>query len=54
MKKYKQLNHEVRVTIKVCLWHKMSIRQITIKMGRNPSTILREIKRGIINATYFA
>ena len=55
MKKYKQLNHEERVTIKVCLWHKMSIRQIAEKMKRSPSTISREIKRGItIDGTYFA
>lgn len=55
MKKYKQLNYEERVTIKVCLWHKMSIRQIATKMGRSPSTISREIKRGItIKGTYFA
>ena len=55
MKKYKQLNYEERVTIKVCLWQKMSIRQIALKMGRSPSTISREIKRGItIDGTYFA
>lgn len=55
MKKYKQLNYEERVTIKVCLWHKISIRQIAIKMGRSPSTISREIKRGItVSGTYFA
>lgn len=55
MKKYKQLNYEDRVTIKVCLWQKMSIRQIALKMGRSPSTISREIKRGItIEGTYFA
>lgn len=55
MKKYTQLNYEEQVTIKVCLWHKMSIRQIVIKMKRSPSTISREIKRGItIDGTYFA
>lgn len=55
MKKYKQLNYEERVTIKVCLWHKISIRQIAIKMGRSPSTISREIKRGItVSGAYFA
>ena len=55
MKKYKQLNYEERVTIKVCLWQKMSIRQIAVKMERSPSTISREIKRGItIDGTYYA
>ena len=33
MKKYKQISYEERVTIKVCLWHKMSIRQIAIKFS---------------------
>ena len=55
MKKYKQLNYEERVTIKICLWHKMSINETAKKMGRSPSTISREIKRGItLNGTYFA
>ena len=55
MKKYKQLNYEEKGTIKVCLWHKMSINRIANKMGRSPSTISREIKRGItLNGTYFA
>ena len=55
MKKYKQLSYEERVTIKICLWKKMSINEIARNMGRSPSTISREIKRGItIDGTYFA
>ena len=55
MKKYKQLNYEERVTIKICLWKKMSINEIAKYMERSPSTISREIKRGItIKGTYFA
>lgn len=55
MKKYKQLSYEERVTIKICLWKKMSINEIARNMGRSPSTISREIKRGItIAGTYFA
>ena len=55
MKKYKQLNYEERVSIKIGLFHNMSIREISRMLKRNPSTISREIKRGItIDGTYFA
>ncbi len=55
MKKYKQLNYEERVTIKIALWKKFSIRKIAKLLGRSPSTISREIKRGITcQGTYFA
>jgi len=55
MKKYKQLNYEERVSIKIALWKKMSIREIAKMLSRSPSTISREIKRGItIDGTYFA
>ena len=55
MKKYKQLNYEERVTIKICLWKKMGINEIARYMERSPSTISREIKRGItFDGTYFA
>ena len=55
MKKYKQLNYEERVSIKVALYNKMSIRDISRMLKRSPSTISREIKRGItIDGTYFA
>ncbi len=55
MKKYVQLNYEDRVAIRYGLFHKMSIREISRMLGRSPSTISREIKRGItINGTYFA
>lgn len=55
MKKYKQLNYEERVTIKICLWKRMSINEIARYIERSPSTISREIKRGItLDGTYFA
>ena len=55
MKKYKQISYEERVTIKICLWKKMSIRSIAALLGRSPSSVSREIKRGItLNGTYFA
>ncbi len=55
MKKYKQLNYEERVTIKIALWKKFSIRKIAKLLGISPSTISREIKRGITcQGTYFA
>ena len=55
MKTYKQLNYEERVTIKIGLYKKMSIREIARLLGRCPSTISREIKRGVtVNGTYFA
>ena len=55
MKKYVQLNYEDRIAIRYGLFHKMSIREISRMLGRSPSTISREIKRGItIEGTYFA
>ena len=55
MKKYKQISYEERVTIKICLWKKMSIRSIAALLGRSPSSVSREINRGItLNGTYFA
>lgn len=55
MKKYKQISYEERVTIRICLWKKMSIREIAALLGRSPSSISREIKRGItLDGTYFA
>jgi len=55
MKKYKQLNYEDRIAIRYGLFHHMSIREISRMLGRSPSTISREIKRGVtIDGTYFA
>jgi IS30 family transposase len=55
MKKYEQLKYEERVAIRYGLYKKMSIREISRMLGRSPSTISREIKRGItVNGTYFA
>lgn len=55
MKKYKQLNLEERVTIKVLLQQGKSKRAIARYLGRSPSTIHREICRGItLDGTYFA
>ena len=55
MKKYVQLNYEERVTIKIMLQQGYSIQAIAKHLGRSPSTISREIKRGItVNGTYFA
>ena len=55
MKKYKQLNYEDRIAIRYGLFKKMSIREISRMLGRSPSTISREIKRGIsLDGTYFA
>ena len=55
MKKYKQLNYEDRIAIRYGLFKKMSIREISRMLRRNPSTISREIKRGIsLDGTYFA
>jgi len=47
MKKYKQLNYEDRIAIRYGLFKNMSIREISRMLGRSPSTISREIKRGI-------
>jgi len=55
MKKYKQLNYEDRIAIRYGLFKKMSIREISLMLGRSPSTVSREIKRGIsLDGTYFA
>jgi IS30 family transposase len=55
MKKYLQLNFEERVTIKIMLQQCYSIQHISKHLGRSPSTISREIKRGItVDGTYFA
>ena len=55
MKKYVQLNYEERVTIKIMLQQCYSKREIAKYLGRSPSTISREIKRGItVDGTYFA
>lgn len=55
MKKYVQLNYEERVTIKIMLQQGYSIQSIAKHLGRSPSTISREIKRGItVDGTYFA
>lgn len=55
MKKYVQLNFEERVTIKIMLQQSYSIQHIAKHLGRSPSTISREIKRGItVDGTYFA
>lgn len=55
MKKYVQLNYEERVTIKIMLQQSYSMRAIAKHLGRSPSTISREIKRGItVDGTYFA
>ena len=55
MKKYKQLNYEDRIAIRYGLFKNMSIREISRMLGRSPSTISREIKRGItMDGTYFA
>lgn len=55
MKKYKQLNYEDRIAIRYGLFKKMSIREISRMLERSPSTISREIKRGIsLDGTYFA
>lgn len=54
MKKYVQLNYEERVTIKIMLQQGYSIQAIAKHLGRSPSTISREIKRGItVKGTYF-
>ena len=54
MKKYKQLNYEFRIAIRYGLFKNMSIREISRMLGRSPSTISREIKRGInMDGTYF-
>ena len=55
MKKYKQLNYEERVSIRNGLLKGASKREISRMLERNPSTISREIKRGIIaDGRYFA
>ena len=55
MKKYVQLNFEERVTTKIMLQQGCSIQQIAKHLGRSPSTISREIKRGItVGGAYFA
>lgn len=43
--KYKQLTIEERETIQEMLWHKASVREIARRLGRNASSISREIKR---------
>ena len=55
MKKYVQLNYEERVTIKIMLQQGYGIQAIAKHPGRSPSTISREIKRGItVDGTDFA
>ena len=55
MKKYKQLNYEDRIAIRYGLFKNMSIRKFFRMLGRNPSTVSREIKREItVDGTYFA
>ena len=55
MKRYKQLNYEEIQGIRYGLFKKMSILEISRMLRRNPSTISREIKRGItMDGTYFA
>lgn len=43
--KYKQLTIEEREQIQEMLWQKRSIRAIAKMLGRNPSTIVRELQR---------
>ena len=55
IKKYKQLNYEDRIAIRYGLFKNMSIREISHMLGRSPSTISKEIKRGItVDEIYFA
>ena len=44
-KQYSQLNLEEREQLHLLIWDKLSIRKIAKIMGRNPSTISREIER---------
>lgn len=43
--KFKHLNVEDREKIQELLWQKASIREIAMVLGRNPSSVAREIKR---------
>ena len=43
--KYKHLTVEERERIQELLWQKASIRNIAIAIGRNPSSVVRELKR---------
>lgn len=45
--KYQHLTIEEREKIQEMLWQKSSIRSIAIALGRNPSSILRELKRNL-------
>jgi IS30 family transposase len=45
--KFKHLTIEEREKIQELLWQKTSVRQIAITIGRNPSSISREINRSI-------
>jgi|GEM_PF-5069235 len=50
MKKYKLLSYEERVTIKVCLWNKMSINQTAKKETINNFGGLHKIIYGFKTA----
>lgn len=52
--KYTQLSIEEREKIQYCLWEKKSERQIAKELGRDPSTISREIKRNPSGRNFYA
>jgi len=44
-KQYTQLTIQEREQLNYLLWDKLSIREIARRLGRNPATISREIRR---------
>jgi len=51
---YKQLSIEDRESIQLGLWAKKSARQIAKELGRNVSTISREIKKNTFGRNFYA
>ena len=57
MKKYKQISYEERVTIKICLWKKMSITLFALNLliaESKPSEIkiMKQIVVSVLNKGY--
>lgn len=48
---YKQLNHRERLKIEYLLQNHVPIKEIALSLGKHPSTIYREIKRGLYSHT---
>lgn len=54
VRKYQQLKSEQRNQIQRGLNEGLSIRAIARQIGKSPSTVSREIRRGLVGKTYDA